>query len=216
MTDHNLFQEVEDDLERQRFEALAKRYGPWVVAAALIIIVATAGITSWRSWQLSKNQEATAGLIHATAQPGSDSGQLMAAEESFALKNPGTSQAALAEIDAAGLAAKAGNNDRAVQLYDEVAKDQKVDPALRQLADLFSVRTQMDSAAPAALKKRLEPLQDEKAPWHFLAREYQGYLALKLGDKAEARKIFTDLAQNAEAPRTLSARAADMLRFISE
>ena len=214
MTDHNLFQEVDDDLDRQKMEALWRRYGPWLVAGALVIILATAGITSWRSWQLSKNQEATAGLIKAAGKTSTEPGEVIAGMEDFALKNPGTSQAALAQIDAAGLAAKAGNTERAAQLYDEVAKDPKADIALRQLADLYSVRAQMDTGDAAVLKTRLQPLQD--GPWHYTAVELQGYLALKTGDKATAKKIFADLSQDASAPRTLSARAGDMLRFISE
>jgi hypothetical protein len=50
MTEHNLFQEVQDDLERQKLEAMWKRYGGWLIAAALAIVLATAGSTAYRSW----------------------------------------------------------------------------------------------------------------------------------------------------------------------
>lgn len=216
MTDHNLFQEIDEALEHEKLEAMWRRYGPWILAAALVIILGTAGFTSWRSWRTEKNQTATIGLIDITTKPDSDTGKQMAALESYALKNPGVTPAALAQIDAAGMAAKAGNKDRAAQLYDEIAKDARIDLALRQLADLLSIRTQMDTGDPASLEQRLQPLEAENAPWRFSAMELHAYLALRANDKATARRIFTDLSQDARVPQSLSTRATDMLRFISE
>jgi hypothetical protein len=87
---------------------------------------------------------------------------------------------------------------------------------LRQLADLLSVRAQLDSGDPAVLDKRLQVLAADGAPWRYTAMEFQAFLALRAGDKGKARKIFTQLSQDSGAPDSLSARAADMLRYLSE
>lgn len=214
MTENNIFQEIQEDLERQKLEALWKRYGGLVIVALVVLIAATAGVSAWRSWHSEKNQKATAEFLSAL-KPSDETKEIQALED-FAQRNHGVTQAAFAQLRAASLAAKNGNQDQAIQIYDAVAKDSSVDPAFRQLADLMSVRLQLDTGTPADLQKRLEPLMTEKAPWRYTAMEYSGYLALRAGDKAKAKQIFTDLSQNASVPQSLGVRAADMLRYVSE
>ncbi len=216
MTEHNIFQEIEEDMERQKMEALWKRYGVFVIAGALAAVLITGGITAWRSWNTERDQRATAAFIDIVKNAGSDQAKEIDALESFAQKNHGDAQATFAQLHAAALAVANGNKDKAVQIYDSIASDHKANSAFRQLADLLAVQAQIDSGNPAALEKRLQPLLAENAPWRFTAMEYDGYLALRTGDKAKAKQIFTELAQNASAPQSLSARAADMQRYIGD
>lgn len=216
MTEHNIFEEIQEDLERQKLEALWKRYGSLILAAAIAIVVITGGVSAWQSWRLNKNQQATSGLIEAMNIAQTDAVKEIDALEDFAKKNPHVTQATFAQFRAAAVAAQNGQQDRAVKIYDSISQDESVDPAFRQLADLMYVRTQMDVAAPADLQKRLQPLLDDKSPWHFTAMEYSGYLALRQNDKAKAQKIFSDLSQNAGAPASLVLRASDMARYVAE
>jgi len=216
MTHDNLFQEVEEDLERQKLEALWKRYGGLIIAGAVAIVLATGAITTWHSWRAKKEQEATAGLIAIINQAKPDPDKQIAALESFAQQGTNKTQAVFARLYAAADAAKEGKRDQALQLYDVVAADTKTDPAFRQFADLMAVQMQMDSADPAALSQRLQALTAPDAPWRFTAMEYQGYLALRANDKAKARQIFTALSQDASAPHSLSERAGDMMRLLAE
>jgi hypothetical protein len=216
MTEHNIFQEIQDDMERQKLEALWKRYGIWVLAMAVALVAGTGGYSAWNSWQAGQYQTSTAALIHVVKSAETDETKQISALQDFAENNPGTAQSALAQLRAADLAVKNGKLAEGIKIYDALAKNSSIDPALRQLADVLSVRSQLDSAPPADLLKRLEPLAQEKAPWRLTALEYTGYLALKTGDKAKAKQIFTDLSQNTAAPKAVGERAADMLRFVSE
>jgi len=216
MTEHNLFEEIQEDLQRQKMEALWKKYGPLVLAAAVAIVIATAGITSWRSWKKDHNQEATSTLIELMNQSNADATKQVTVLEEFATKNHGASQATFALLRAAAEAAKEGKLDKALAIYDDVAGDGKTDPAFRQLADLLAVQAQMDKGNAVLLERRLQPLLADNAPWRYSAMEDEGYLALRDGDKAKAQQIFTELSQDASAPQSLSLRAADVLRYVSE
>jgi len=216
MTQHNIFQEVEEDLDRQKLEALWRRYGPFVVAAAAAIIIATAGTTAWNSWRDTQQQKATNGLIEILSAANPDPHQEIEALEHFAGRQPGETQATFARLQGGAVAAKAGDQAKAVALYDIVAADKDADPAFRQLADLLAVQTQMDKADPVTLQKRLQPLLADNAPWRTTAMEYEAFLALRAGDKPKARQLFGELSQDADAPSSLRARAADMLRFVGE
>lgn len=216
MTEHNIFHEIDADLERQKLENLWKRFGPAIVLGAGLIVLVTAVYTSWNTWKTGKDQQATNGLMTAIQAAHADPTKDVDTLEAFAQKNPGTTQATFADLHAAAAAEMAGQKDKALQIYDAVAKDDKADLAFRQLADLMAVRAQMDTGNPAELDKRLQPLLGGNQPWRFSAQEYDGYLALRAGDKAKATQVFTSLSQDAAAPHSIGARAADMLRFLSE
>lgn len=214
MTDNNLFQEVQEDLERQRLEALWKQYGLWVIIAALGLVLATGTSTAYRSWKAEHNQRITSSLLavrKSTANPLADIESL----RQFADANPGQGHAELALLQAGALAADQNDKTKAVQLFDRVASDAKAEPVFRQLGDLLSVRLQLDDGNPATLSARLQPLTVGSAAWRFSALEAQAYLALRLGDQAKAKTIFTDLSQNTLAPQNIAARASDVLRSLN-
>lgn len=218
MTEHNIFQEIEADLERQRYEELWKKYGAWLLAFAAVVVLSTAVTSWWRQSHADANQRATVALFDIMEKYGQspDPAHEMGDMEKFALRSGGSVQHLLAKLDAAGLAVTNGNVDRAVQLYDELAADESADTAFRQFAALMAVRAQLDSGDPAQLEKRLEPLLTDDVPWHFTALEYEGFVALRAGETDKARKAFTQLSQDARVPQTLSRRAADMLHYLSE
>jgi len=214
MTEHNLFDEVKEDLERQRLEALWKQYGLWVVILALGIVLATASSTAYHSWQANQNQKLTSELL-AVSKTSADTSKNIEALQKFADSNAASNQAAFALLHAGALAADENDKAKAATLFDQVAADTKIDPAFRQLGDLLSVQAQLDSADPATLSARLQPLTEEHATWRYSALEAEGYLALKSGDKDKAKQIFTTLSQDARAPQSIGARASDILRSLN-
>lgn len=216
MTDSNLFQEVQEDLERQRLEALWKRYGQWIIAGAVVILLTATGYNLWTSSKQEKNEALTAALIQAQGTDTSANAEAVKSLTALAQEHPGHAQAAIAGLHAAAALAHQGDVAGAVKIYDMVASDTKVDVAFRQFADLMAVAVQMDAGQPALLLKRLQPLEAENAPWRFTAMEYAGHLAFKSGDKEKARQIFTELSQEATLPSSMTARANDMLRLLAE
>jgi hypothetical protein len=214
MTEHNLFDEVQADLERQKLEALWKKYGIWIAVAALGIVLATAGSTAYRSWRVDRDQKLTSGLLD-VSKTDADVAKGIDGLQKFADQNAGTVHADMALIRAGMLAVDKGDKVKAAGFFDKVANDAKADPAFRQLGELLSVQVQMDSGDAAALTARLQPLTEEREPWRYSALEAQGYLALRTHDTAKARQIFAELSQDARAPQSIAARAADILRSLN-
>src|ERR1700710_165291 len=118
MTDDNLFNEVKEDLDRQRMEAFWRRYGVLLVAAAAIIVLGTGAMTTWKTWQTKKQQHATGELIAITMQANPDPDKQITALESLAQKESGNTVGMFAQLHAAAIAQKKGDKVKAVQLYD--------------------------------------------------------------------------------------------------
>ena len=215
-TEPNIFQEIEADIERQRLEDLWKRVGPFVISAAIIVMVITGGYSAWHSWQTNKVQTATSQFMALATDTTADEASFIASLEKFAQANAATTQGALALFQAAAIAAKQGNTQSAISYYNGIAANTKIDASFRQLADLYSIELQADTGNTAELLKKLEPLTKSEAPFHFSALELSGYMNMKLGEKAKARQIFSALANDASAPHGISTRATTMLRYLGE
>jgi hypothetical protein len=216
MTETNLFQEVQEDLERQRLEALWKRYGNMAVMVMLAVILATAAYSTYTSWQTRKNQEATGQLLLLLSAEDMGFEKRIKALREFSDMHGATSQGVMALLEIASLESKQGHSDRAVALYDGIANNRNADASFQQFARLMSVREQMDTGNPTELMARLDPLTVKDAPWQAEAKEYQAYLALRLGDNIKAKQIFTDLSQDVALPHSLNERAASMLRYLDQ
>jgi len=214
MTEHNIFQEVQEDLERQRIEALWKRYGSLIMTLALVIVLGTAGASAYRSWHAQHNQKLTDAYLEAAKQD-SNPDKAIPLLEQFADSNPGSNQADFALLHAGALSSSKSDTAKAVLFYDAVAHDPTAEPAFRQLGDLLSVQAQMDTGDVAALSARLDPLTSEDGVWRYSALEDQAYLALKAGNKDKALKIFTTLSQDTRVPPGINARATDLMHSLN-
>ncbi|HEY0834073.1 MAG TPA: tetratricopeptide repeat protein [Azospirillum sp.] len=206
----DIFQEVDEDLRRDRMERLFKRYGGVFVAIAVLLVVGTAGFNLWRNWQQSQREAATAALVGAVTQAQAAPDKGVEALAAFAAQTSQPDLKALARLDAAAVTAGTGDKAAAVAMYDAVAGDPAVTIVYRDLAILLSVMHQMEKGEPGALMARLQPLMADTSPWRFSAREMTAVLAARAGDKDRARTLFQQLADDSLAPAGVRSRAADL------
>ena len=79
------------------------------------------------------------------------------------------------------------------------------------MATLLSVMHQIDEGDAEALHTRLAPLAAPGHPFRASALEAQALLALREGDLAAARDLYTQVVDDIEAPARLRARATQVL-----
>jgi len=207
----DLFREIEEDLQRDRYKKLWDKYGNLVIAAAVVLVVATAGWQGWKAYRL--RQEEALGQRYAAAVQLAHAGKTVEAEAGFAklAADANAGYSALSRLQEAALLAKAGKREEAIAVYDKLAQDGAVERPYRDLATLLAVLTASDSGDPPALIKRLEPLSAAGSPWRYSALELTAALATRMGDKARAEQLYSQLSDDAAAPSGVRARAAEML-----
>jgi len=210
----DIFQEIDEDVRRERLQLLWKRYGTYIVGAALGILLATAATVAWREYRVRQNQAQAQQFLDAIdlANRGDQQGARIAFAE--LAKSAGAGYAALARLQEAALAAKAGDTAGAVKIYDQIAADGGTDRALRDLATLLIVQRTLDTGDPAQLSQRLAPLMADANPWRYSATELSALLARRTGDTAKAKELYTKLADDLQAPQGMRARATEMLAII--
>jgi hypothetical protein len=205
----DIFREIDEELRRDNLLKLWSRYGRYVVAAAIAVLLVAGGVAAWRNHQLSERRaEATryAGALNLE-----QAGKLADAAKVFAaIAKEGGGYALLASFEEARLVAKSGDRKAAIALYDRIAAAPGTNPEFRDLAVLLSVMRGLPDGDPRAAIARLAPLTAPGDPWRPTALELTAIARLEAGDKKGALDLYRGLADDLTAPRSLRARAAEM------
>ncbi len=212
----DIFEEVEEDLRRDRYELLARKYGGHVIGLVLLVVVGTAGYVWWKDHHQAMQQAATLEFAQAVDQAGAAKAT-QTTDTAEALRKVVTEGpaglAGLARFYEAGARVRAGDRAAAVTLYNSLAADPAITVLYRDLAALLAVQLEINDGDPKALAERLGPLTADASPWRYSARELSGLLAVRTGDTARAKTLFQQLADDNGAPAGLRARATELAAF---
>ncbi|MCX5493172.1 tetratricopeptide repeat protein [Kaistia dalseonensis] len=212
MTD--IFHEVEEDLRREKAKRLWNRFGPYVLAAAVLIVLATAGWRGWEYWR-EKQAAATGDRFQAAMQLIEDGKHDDAIKALNDLAATGTGgYPVLAQFRAASELAAAGKTDDAVKAFDAIAADGKTPTLLKSLARLRSALLLVDTSDLAAMKARIDDLAATGGPWRNSARELLGLTAWRVGDISAAEGYYKAISDDPTASQAMQSRAQLMLELI--
>ena len=206
----DIFQEVDEDLRRDRTTQFMKRYGGMFATVMVLLVAATAGWQAWQAWQKSQREAETARLVSALSAATAGPAKGVEALSAYAAGKTPNDFAVIARMNEAGLLILDGKAAEAVAIYDSVAANGSANVIYRDLATLMSVMHQIGTGDAAKLQARLQPLSAETSPWRFSARELTALLAARSGDREKARTLFQQLADDSLAPTGVRSRAADL------
>ena len=211
----DIFREIDEDLRREHYAKLWQRFGKHLIAAAVVVVIATALFVAWREYQGRQRQ--AEGLRYAAALDLARQGKDKDALDAFAAMAASTSdgRGVLARFEEAALRTKTGDRDGALAIYDQIAKTGSLEDTYRDLANLLAARLLVDKA-PKDAAQRLLPLTDAKNPWHATALELTAIADLKDGNKTEARATYQRIADDLGAPQGVRARAAEMVAALGQ
>jgi hypothetical protein len=113
-------------------------------------------------------------------------------------------------LEEAAARAQAGDPVGAAALYDRIAQDGSADRLTRDSAALRAATLRFDQLPPADVIKALQPLAAPNAPFSSLARELIALATAKTGDRAQAAKLFDELAKDQATPAGIAQRAREM------
>ena len=207
----DIFREVDEELQRERMEKLWKKHGSTFIGLCLAIVIATAGYVLYRDWRTTETMRITGDLAAAVGKVATakdDDARALAVKSlaAFADKAP-AGPAAIARLQQATAEAKAGDAKTAAATWRALADDAKADPLLRDLARLRLAALEIETAEPAALRARLEPLAAKDAPFRGSAGELLALLEIREGKPAEAAQRLRALSADSTLPETLTERA---------
>jgi hypothetical protein len=204
-----IFREIDEELRRDNLLKLWSRYGRYIMAVAVLVLVAAGGVVAWRDHQLSERRAQS--LRYASALSlARDGKQAEAAKVFAAVAQESGGYATLAAFEEAELLAKSGDRKGAVAAYDRIAARAGLDPVFRDLAVLLSVMHGTSDGNPHAVIDRVAPLTAPGNPWRSTALELSAGARVEAGDRSGALDLYKTLADDLTAPQGLRARATEM------
>lgn len=211
-----LIKEVDEELQRERFEKLWKRYGGWVIGAAIAVVLVVAGYQGWQYWQGQvRAAEATRYAQALEALEGGDEDRAIGLFAELGGEGR-TGYALLAQLRRADLLAARGEVEPARAAYESIAGDATNPRRYRELALLRSVLLGLETEDPRLLLSRLEPLTDDGSVWRHVGRELAALLAQRQGDTDRAVALYRQVAEDETAPQGARRRAAEMLAALGQ
>lgn len=203
--------EVDEEVRQERAQILWKRYGSYVLAGAVVVVLATVGGVLWQNYQQQQRAADSHIFIEAVTLAGQNEAEA-AIDRLTALAADGTpGYALLARLREAGVLAQKGDTDAAIVVYGRISEDADVRPVYRDFATLMGVLHEIDSIDTDAAEGRLAGLLAADNAWRFSARELVAIAAIRAGRVDRARELLEANADDPEAPQGVRARATQLL-----
>lgn len=211
----DVFDEVEEELRKERYTQLFRTYGPWVIGAAVAVVAGVAGYQWWDA-RVSGAQAASGEQMYAAVEA-YQSGEY---ERAGAQLDTLASQAprgyeTLAQLQQGAIALEQGNEAEALAFYNEAASIAP-DRLTRDVARYKALLIEMDELSYDDVALRAEALTQGEAPLGPLARELTGIAAIRAERWEEARRIYDQLAFALDTPQNMQRRIAEARALIAQ
>ncbi|MDI9349044.1 MAG: hypothetical protein QM537_03460 [Candidatus Symbiobacter sp.] len=207
----DILKEIEEDLRAERLRVLWQKYGKWLIAAVILVVLAVVGFVAWRQWDLeqrtTQQAELTAALQLADQGKLEDAAAALANLSAHAVPIYG----ALADFNRAAILQNQGKIPQALTLYDTITERGDYPPALRDQGRLFSAWQRLSLEKPDKIEHRLKPLLTNDHPLRFSAREILAMSYRLARDQDMAKKLLTANRDDAAAPAALRERMGQFL-----
>lgn len=210
----DIFQEVDEEVRRERLKKLWERYGYYIVAACVLVVVAVGAWRGYDWWETKKAAQSGAAFEQAVML--AESGKPQEAEAAFAkLATDGTaSYRVLSRLREAAELART-DAKAAVKSYDDIAADRGAGQVIQDIAALRAGFLVVDSASYADMRTRLEPLTAADRPFRYSARELLALSAWKQGDMSAARKWADMIISDPQTPPGARSRAEVLSELVA-
>lgn len=210
----DIFNEVDEEIRRERLQRLWQQYGHIFILLAVLLVLGIAGWRGYAWWQAKKAAESGAAFQAAVAL--AEQGKHAEAEAAFdKISDDGTAgYRTLARFrEAAALAQR--DRAAAAKAYDAIAADGSVGPALRDLAAVRAGFLLIDSAPADDMLRRLEPLTGPDRAFRHAAREILALSAWRAGDLTAAQRWFDMITTDAETPAATRSRIDVLMALVA-
>ena len=210
----DIFQEVDEEVRRERLQKLWQRYGNFVIAVCILIVAVVGAWRGYEWWQTKKAGESGAAFENAVTL--AEAGKHQDAEAAFAkLASDGTAgYRALARLREA---AELAHTDKAaaVKAYDEIAADKSAGEIMQELAAVRAGFLLVDTTPYSEMRQRLEPLTASDKTFRHSARELLALSAWKSDDTNAARQWTGMIITDPQSPQGIRSRAEVLSELIA-
>ncbi|MCC3304839.1 tetratricopeptide repeat protein [Sneathiella sp. HT1-7] len=210
----DIFNEVDEDVRKDKSLALWKTYGNYVIALAVLIVAGTAAYVGWQNYTQSQSRTQGAEFEAAAALVTSEKLGEGAAAFAGLAESGNAGYRPLAALREAEAMIAAGEGEKALLVYEQIAADSSVDAEFSSLANLLAGYYLLDAGTTEQVRERIAPLTEPGSLWSASANELLALSYIKDGDSAKAKEVLALVQNDAAAPEDVKARVTQLLAAI--
>ncbi len=207
MSEDRIFSEVDEELRSERMHALWRQFGPWVIGAAVLMVILVGANEGWRWYQ--NDIAARSSDQYYTAFDLIDEGDIEGAQAALnEIVSSGSGQYPLmARFSQAALLADEGKMEEALAAYDALANSQE-NQRVREVALYLAATLRVEDGDVAGVQARVGGMIDANNPMRNIAREVLGLAQYVAGERDAALLNFTNILSDPLAAVGLQRRAS--------
>lgn len=212
----DLIHEIEEQLQWERIEKIWKDYGTYIIGAIAAIIIGVAGYVYWNHAQL-KHQEALSETYTEALQLLGKGQTKEALDKLKTIEGDASGYGMLAQfVNAASLLDNPETRPQAIALYKKMVESKTIDRRYRSLAIIYLVLAELDTGDPKEMMKLLQEASIGTNMWPDTTAELTALVAIKLGDKEQAKSILQELKDSKTASQGIRLRATALLQSMEQ
>lgn len=206
MSEDRIFSEIDEELRSERMQALWRQFGPWVIGAAVLIVVLVGANEGWR-WYQNDIAARSSDQFYAAFEL-IDQGDVEGAQAALnEIVSSGSGQYPLmARFSQAALLAEEGETEEAIAIYDALANNQS-NQRVREVALYLAASLHVDQGDVEGVRARVGGLIAPDNPMRNIAREILGLTQYVAGERDAALQNFTAILSDPLASAGLQRRA---------
>ena len=205
--------EVEEELRKDVYNKLLKKFGPYILAI-LVLVVAATGYLEFQKYQVKVKARAASASYEIAGRLANEGDFQGAISKFVALSDVApTGYAGLSLSRAAGLKVQLGDLDGAIELFDRSANtfEHRVH---KDLSSLKAAYLLMEQERYDDVLVRVTSLMGEDAPYEDLAKELEAQILLKKGSVDQVRTKLTYLSTAPGVAAGIKSRSAQALKLL--
>ena len=210
----DIIRDIDEEMRRDAFLSRVRRYAWVFLLVVVVVLVIVAAGYFWQNRQASMRSAQAGELSSALTLAETDADAARAQLEALVAGSSG-GNAIVAGFELAEIEARAGDTEAAAAALEALAEARGGD-AYAKTASLFSAYTELDTAEPASLLARLDPLIAEDASFTALAVELKAQVLIRTGDQAGALALLDQLLARDGLTRDVAGRVQALRDSLSD
>jgi len=200
----DIIRDIDEEMRRDAFLSRVRRYA-WVFFLVVVVVLFIVAAGYFLQNRQASMRSAQAGELSSALTLAETDAEAARAQLEALVAGSSGGNAIVAGFELAEIEARAGNTEAAAAALEALAEARGGD-AYAKTASLFSAYTELDSAEPASLLARLDPLIAEDASFTALAMELKAQVLIRTGDQAGALALLDQLLARDGLTRDVTGR----------
>ena len=211
----NIFNEVDEDIRKERYQNLWSNYGKYIIAFLMLIVIAFSLTQYFQAKNISDNKAILD--MYFSAAEGIEKNQLDFANNELEIvyNQKNKMLAALSGFKMSEIYLNNNQKEEAILLLEKIVDNRSLESIYRELALYKYIMINFENIDISSIEKKIVSIGVNKNTLHPYFQEIIGIKYLTAGNIEKANSVFTDLLLNEDTPFDLKMRLDKLIQIAS-